>query len=472
MKRITLPLAVAAIGFVCLFILAASTKHCETCFSPQAMALKLIGCGAVVILGMAGFRHAYLENEKIALGIESLPLLDTDEAVEGVPFAGHGIIEAENGNLLNSPYTNTPCVYYHSVLEKYVKEGKNHNWRVIENNVKFVLFHISDERGSIDVDLANMDDDLSGHALDMGYGCKQEKSEIQVLPVLKESEFLEESVPKFFGLQVRNPGRFRKSEFVLKPGTSIFIYGMVGKNDDDGELIVRESKECPLIISTKTRDEYVKDFYKADILIYMFPLLMMASFTMMLYAVDYLLPFGRLVFAILLVLGNLMIFVGAAFSLYNRLIALKHRALSAQSDIEVELQRRADLIPNLVETVKGYSVQEKEIQAIVAAVRAGIVRFKSADGGSGVPVLRAILAVSEKYPNLKASENFRKLMRTLSDTESRIAYSREFYNRTVQRFNTLCSQFPYLLVSYPLKMEAMEFIAIGVNVAGAPEAVF
>jgi LemA protein len=193
---------------------------------------------------------------------------------------------------------------------------------------------------------------------------------------------------------------------------------------------------------------------------------------MMLYAVDYLLPFGRLVFAILLVLGNLMIFAGAAFSLYNRLIALKHRALSAQSDIEVELQRREDLIPNLVETVKGYSVREKEIQTIMAAVRTGIIRLKSVNGGSGVPVLRGILAIAENYPELKASENFRKLMRALSDTESRIAYSREFYNRTVQRFNTLRGQFPYLLVSHALKMEAMEFIAIGADVAGAPEAVF
>lgn len=471
MKRITLPLVVAAIGFMCLFILIATTKHCETCFSPKTMALKLIGCGAVVILGMAAFRRAYLENEKIALGIESLPLLDTDEAAAGVPFAGHGTIEAENGNLLNSPYTNTPCVYYHSVLEKYVKEGKHYTWRVIENDVRFVPFHVTDERGSIDVDLANMDDDLSGHALDTGYDRKQEKSEIQVLPVLKESEFLEEDVPKFFGLKVRNPGRFRKSEFVLKPQTKIFIYGMVEKNADDGELIVRENKECPLIISTKTRDEYVKDFYKADILIYMFPVMMAASFTIMLYAADYLLPLGSLLLTLSLILGNSIIFAGAAFSLYNRLIALKHRALSAQSDIEVELQRRADLIPNLVETVKGYSVQEKEVQTIIAAIRSGIIHSKAVKGSSA-PVLREILAIAEKYPSLKASDNFLKLMRVLADTENRIAYSREFYNRTVQKFNTLCGQFPYLLVSQPLKIKSMEFIAIGADVSGVPEAAF
>lgn len=471
MKRITLPLSIAAVGFFCVFILVATTKQCDACFSPRTMALKLIGCGAVVIVGMAYFRRAYLEHEKIALGIESLPLLETDEAVEGVPFAGHGTVMAENGNLLVSPYTKTPCVYYHSVLEKYVKEGKHYTWRVIENNVQFIPFHISDERGSIDVDLANMDDDLSGHALGAAYGQKQDKSEIQVLPVLKESEFFEENVPKFFGLPVRNAGRFRKSEFVLKPGTKIFVFGMAAKNADDNEMVLREDKELPLIISTKTRDEYVRDFYQADILIYLFPLLMMASFTIMLYAVDYLLRLNRAVFPILLVLGNLAIFSGAVFSLYNRLIALKHRALSAQSDIEVELQRRADLIPNLMEAVKGYSIQENEIQALIAAIRSGIVYSKEAADKS-VPAGRAMLAVAENYPQLKASESFRKLMRALSDTENRIAYSREFYNRTVQRYNTLRGQFPYLLVSYPLKMEVMEFIAIGASESGAPAVSF
>ncbi|MCX6758163.1 MAG: LemA family protein [Candidatus Nealsonbacteria bacterium] len=472
MKRITLPLSVAAIGFICFFILIASTKHCNDCFSPSTMALKLIVCGLVIVAGILSFRRAYLENEKIIFNIESLPLLETDEAVEGVPFVGQGTIDSEDGKLLTSPFTRTPCVYYHSILEKYVQEGKSHTWRVVENNARFVPFHLKDDRGAIDIDLTNMDDDFSSYGVTLHEnGVPDPKqSEIDAIPVAVQIEYSENNSPKLFGFSVRNSDKFRKSEYVLKPGMNVFVCGSVAKNED-GELVLRESRDFPLIISKKDRDQYVNEFYRGDSLVYVTYILTMAGYTIFLYATNYFLNLSGLFLSALAVGGNLLIILGALFSLYNRIITLKYRALAAQSDIEVELQRRADLIPNLVEVVRGYSVQEAEVHLIVSGARAGIVRSGTM-GGSKSFAIPGLLAVAEKYPELKASQNFQKLMRALADSESRIAYSREFYNRTVRKYNTLIGQLPYLLVSRPLNMKTMDFIAVGAFEKNAPEAVF
>ncbi len=137
----------------------------------------------------------------------------------------------------------------------------------------------------------------------------------------------------------------------------------------------------------------------------------------------------------------------AAIGLYNSLIRSKNRVDEAWSDIEVQLKRRYDLIPNLVETVKGYATQESTVLENVVKARSMAMgatnpeeRLKDENMLSGA--LKSLFAVSESYPDLKSNQNFMQLQGDLTDTEDKIQASRRFYNGTVRDFNTKLETFP------------------------------
>lgn len=132
--------------------------------------------------------------------------------------------------------------------------------------------------------------------------------------------------------------------------------------------------------------------------------------------------------------------------MYNGLIRLKNRVENAWSQIDVQLKRRYDLIPNLVSTVKGYMKHEKDVLTEITAARAmlatGSLKDKAKASNKISDALKTIFAVAENYPQLKANENFTLLQEELSGTESKIAYARQFYNDTVMIFNTKLQVFP------------------------------
>jgi LemA protein len=141
-----------------------------------------------------------------------------------------------------------------------------------------------------------------------------------------------------------------------------------------------------------------------------------------------------------------------AISSYNGLIAMRQRIGQALSDIGVQLKQRHDLVPNLVETVKGYAAHERgTLEAVVnarnAAVTAQGPAAQAAAENALSGALRQLFALSESYPDLKASSNFQELQRALSDLENKIAASRRFFNNAVQEYNTAISQFPAMLFS-------------------------
>ena len=151
--------------------------------------------------------------------------------------------------------------------------------------------------------------------------------------------------------------------------------------------------------------------------------------------------------------------------LFNHLVSLRNRTDNGWSQIDVQLRRRYDLIPNLVETVKGYAAHERELFEHVAEART------SAIGAQGVgdqaqaenqitAGLRRLLAVAENYPELKANENFLALQEELTSTESKIAYARQFYNDQVMRLNTLIQSFPSNLVASAFGFKPREFFEI------------
>ena len=147
---------------------------------------------------------------------------------------------------------------------------------------------------------------------------------------------------------------------------------------------------------------------------------------------------------------------------YNSLIRLRNRIESAWAQIDVQLQRRYDLVPNLVETVKGYAAHEKQVLENVTAARAaavgatGVAEQAKAETGF-TAALRSLFAVSEAYPDLKANQNFLALQEELSGTEGRIAYARQYYNDTVQTYNNKVQAFPSNFVAGAFRFTEREY---------------
>ena len=149
----------------------------------------------------------------------------------------------------------------------------------------------------------------------------------------------------------------------------------------------------------------------------------------------------------LIVLGVLLLLVGYIIIQYNRLVRLNIQVDEAFAQIEVQLKRRADLIPNLVETVKGYASHEREalekvVQARAALTTASTLPAVAAADGMLTNALRGLLAVAEAYPDLKASTNFLQLQEELSTTENKVSFSRQFYNDSVRTLNTAVKTIP------------------------------
>jgi len=153
-----------------------------------------------------------------------------------------------------------------------------------------------------------------------------------------------------------------------------------------------------------------------------------------------------------ILLGIIVVVVFWAISIYNSLVAMRQRTNQAFADIDVQLKQRHDLIPNLIETVKGYAAHERgTLEAVVRARNAAIaapgVEQKVAAENVLTGALRQLFALSESYPDLKANQNFQQLQAELSDIENKLAASRRFFNNAVQEYNTGIQQFPASLFS-------------------------
>lgn len=150
---------------------------------------------------------------------------------------------------------------------------------------------------------------------------------------------------------------------------------------------------------------------------------------------------------LLLVIIVLLLIVALFFGYYNRIISSSNRIGNAWSQIDVQLKKRADLVPNLVETVKGYAAHEKKAIDMVTKARermvgAADVKEKIDANGELTAALKTIFAIAENYPNLKASDNFKLLQEELDGIESKIAYARQFYNDSVLVYNNAITTFP------------------------------
>ena len=168
----------------------------------------------------------------------------------------------------------------------------------------------------------------------------------------------------------------------------------------------------------------------------------------------------------LIVLGVIAAFVFWIISIYNGLVTMRQRVSQAFADIDVQLKLRHDLIPNLVETVKGYASHERgTLEAVVQARNAAIAAQGPAAQAAAenmlTGALRQLFALSEAYPDLKANTNFQQLQTEIADIENKIAAARRFFNNAVQEYNTGIESFPAVLVAGSLGFQKREFFDLG-----------
>ena len=183
--------------------------------------------------------------------------------------------------------------------------------------------------------------------------------------------------------------------------------------------------------------------------------------------------------ALWIILGVIVLLVFWIIGMYNGLIKAKIKVYNSWSDIRVFLKKRFDLIPNLVNTVKGYAAHESSTFEKVTAARNAAVAVPPGDvqgaaqanqvlGGA----LRGLLAVAENYPELKANQNFRDLQSQLTETEDKIAYSRQFYNDTVLMYNNKIQMFPSNLIARQFNFTESEFFEVEESARSVPKVQF
>ncbi len=167
----------------------------------------------------------------------------------------------------------------------------------------------------------------------------------------------------------------------------------------------------------------------------------------------------------LIVLVVLIALVLYAISIYNRIITYEKRYQNAWSQIDVQLKRRADLVPNLVETVKGYAAHESAVFEEVARSRQAMMNAQNVNQSAEAAnmmsaALGRLFAIAENYPQLRANENFLMLQEELAGVENKIAYARQFYNDAVMQYNTLIETVPAVFFASPMGKTAAVFLQI------------
>ena len=181
-----------------------------------------------------------------------------------------------------------------------------------------------------------------------------------------------------------------------------------------------------------------------------------------------------------IILGVIVALVLFVITVYNGLVALRQRVNQSFADIDVQLRQRHDLIPNLVETVRGYAGHERgTLEAVIQARNAAMAAHGPAEQGAAenalTGALRQVFALSEAYPNLKANENFQQLQAELTDLENKIAAARRFFNNAVQEYNTGIQRFPAALFAGAMGFTEKQFFDLGTErqaVGEAPQVKF
>lgn len=179
----------------------------------------------------------------------------------------------------------------------------------------------------------------------------------------------------------------------------------------------------------------------------------------------------------IILIGAAILVVGFSIFAYNSLVKLKIAVQEAWAQVEVQLRRRYDLIPNLVEAVKGYATHESSVFTAVTDARSNAIGAQTPEQAAQADniltgALKSLFAVAEAYPDLKASSNFLSLQEELSTTENKVAFARQYYNDSVRSLNTKIATFPWMLYKSLAKAEPAEFFEAPEEAAEPPKVQF
>ncbi len=182
-----------------------------------------------------------------------------------------------------------------------------------------------------------------------------------------------------------------------------------------------------------------------------------------------------LIWIIIIIL--VIIVIVTLIHMYNNLVGLRNRVKNSYAQIDVQLKRRNDLIPNLVETVKGYASHEKGVLEEVTKARTGVMNATTVEETSAADnqltgALKTLFAVAENYPDLKANSNFQQLQSELTDTEDKISYARQFYNDVVLKYNNACQQFPSSIMARMFGFKEETYFETPASETAVPEVKF
>jgi hypothetical protein len=324
---------------------------------------------------------------------------------------------AESENPLTSHITETKCVHYSWRIEE---QNNLLQWITVARGGESSPFYLQDDMGAIRIDPENATfypDTALNVTIDQSDPLYYEKGPRSgVSNSLDKRIFTETLIPLHAPIYVIGHARERKDRVAVE--------------------LAYDNEEGPLVISTKgekqVSSEYRNQFLLLVAIGYIINLIVPWAFAQLLIRNIY---FSSLIFVTALFLGWILV-------IYNSLVNLRNVVEQARAMIDIQLKRRSDLIPNLVEIMEGYTEFEKEIQVEVASLRA---QSLNQDNPMGVADL--IQSVVEAYPELKAGEQFLELQRTLEDTEHRIALSRDYYNQQTRHYNTRIEVIPDMYVA-------------------------
>jgi LemA protein len=384
----------------------------------------------------------------IALRARTWRVVDTPISKTCAAAIGEGEFQgrANSPTPQNAPGSGIPCAWYRWKLQHYVHSGKSSHWETVEHNEYEHGFWVTDDTGSIWVVPANADMD--------GFDC-------DTLPVLDRS------------------GRWRQLEWRLPDKGAAYVLGPVVQAPT-GQLMIAcdHDSDSDFLISEDSKKQVAQRLGRwawlslilAAIALVIVPLLTSTqSLNSNGEQQSWPALHGSIRLATILFVAYLLV-LGLSWlvRVYNRLVIVQTQAEKAWASIEVQLQRRHDLIENLVTVVQKYAQYERQTQTDIAATRAqGILptdaevqAATATDTGARAEGAK-LVALAESYPQLKADQEFAKLSATLTDTENRIAYSRQFYNEAVNIMRDRRGTLPYAILAPLVKVPSLKLFGEG-----------
>ncbi len=424
MDRINWNYVIGVLALIAFVIFIWGGEDCGDCYSPEVLGFKSIVVGFVVIGASFYYSYKWYANDPILFRVSRQPLTEIRTITSEIPAAFSGIITSPQ--TIISKYTNTPCVFYHSIKEEEQGSGDNKKWVIIENECRHVPFSVDDGSGQINVNLRFVDSDLSTFKI-------EKKFEDHRFVDYGHSEVDAEKKAFHKPLGVKQ----RISEYVLSPGKKIFVYGFVYK--EENQKIVAEAQYIPLVVSRKTKEAFLEDFTIGDEFFYQNNFLLFIGSTLVFIP----LHLGVQLDWIYLAAAFFLISLKMTIESYNRIVELHMRIKNAQSQIKIELNKRSDLIPMLETVTKTYAKYEQELLQAIALIRSDANTRPEQYAQNEKALNRTLIGLAERYPNLKSEKVFSDFMARLSQIEENIAYYRGFYSKTVLKYNSLVQSIPF-----------------------------